>query len=106
MTGVQEEVRYCPHMVIGVQEEFSTTPLELLLENKRSRVPQVSHNFAVRTPLQQLEQTGFCWPFNNWRLTAILPMSITSTNESQNCLNPSRQQRPPLTGNRKNFEFS
>ena len=85
------------------KKRFPTAPLESPQENKRRRVPSVSHNFAVRTPLGHLKQTRFFWPFSNWRRTVFLPMSITLVTESRNCLNPSRQQCPPLTGNQRNL---
>ena len=66
----QEETH---HMVAGKTEDGA---------------PHVSHNFAVRTPLRHLKQTRFCWPFNNWRLTAILPISTTTSTEFQNCPKP------------------
>ena len=85
------------------KKRFPTAPLELLQGSKRMRAPQVSHNFAVRTPLRQLKQTRFCWPFSNWRRTLILPMSIPLVTESRNCLNPSRQQCPPSMGNQRSL---
>ena len=83
------------------KKRFLTAPLEFPQENKRRRAPQVSHNFEVRTPLRQLKQTRFCWPFNNWRRTVIQPISTTISQKSRNCLNPSRQQCPPSTGNHR-----
>ena len=49
------------------KKRFPIVPLGLLQENKRRRARQVSHKFAMRTPLRQLKQTGFCWHFINWR---------------------------------------
>ena len=101
--GVQKEIRYCPHLLTAVEEEIPyCSPGISSGQQKKARSP-ISHNFVVRTPLRQLKQTRFCWPFNNWRLTTILPMSITTITESLNCLNPSRQQCPPSTGNRRNL---
>ena len=65
VTGGPEEIRNRPHMTTGIQERIPHCPLVLRQENKRRRAPQVSNNFAVRTPLRQLKQTRFCWPFNN-----------------------------------------
>ena len=84
------------------QKRFPSDPFELRQENKKRRAPQVSHNFAVRTPPRQLKQTRFCCPFNNWRLTATLPISTTTAIESRNCPNLSQRQCPPLTGSQKN----
>ena len=38
-----------------------------------------------------MKQTKFCWPFNNWQVAVIPPMSTTTLTEYQNCLSPSRQ---------------
>ena len=84
-----------------LKKRFPSAGLELPQENKRRLAPQVSHNFAVRIPLRQLKQTRFCWPFNNWRQTVIKPSSTTISQESQNCLSPSRQQCPPWRGVRE-----
>ena len=78
-----------------------TVPQELRQENKRRRAPQVSHSFSMITPLRQLKQTRFCRPFNNWRLTATLPLSTTTSVESRNCTNPSQRQCPLLTRNQR-----
>ena len=85
------------------KKRFPTAPLEFPQENKRRRAPQVIHNFTVTTPLRHLRQTRFFWPFSNCRRTVILPMSITTVTESQNCLSPSGQQCPPSTGNQRNL---
>ena len=85
-----------------LEKRFPTAPLVLRQEKKRTRAPQVSLNFAVRIPLRQLKQTRFCWPFNNWRRTAIQPISTTISAESRNCLNPSQLQCPHLMENRRN----
>ena len=63
------------------------------------RVLQVSYNFAVRTPLQQLKQARFFWPFNSWLATAILLIFIVTSVESPN---PSQRQCPTLTGKHRN----
>ena len=86
------------------KKSFPTAPLQFPQEVKRRRAPQVSHNFAVRTPLRQLKQTKFCRPFSNWRRTVILPMSITTVTVTRSCLNPSWQQCPPSTGNQRNLD--
>ena len=75
-----------------LKTRFPTAPLVLRQENKRRHAPRVSHNFAVRIPLRQLEQTRFCWPFNNWRQTVIQPISTTTSVESRNCLNLSQPE--------------
>ena len=59
VTGGPEEIHNFPHMMTGTQEGSPTDPLVPLQENKRRGAPQVSHNFAVRTPLRQLKPTGF-----------------------------------------------
>ena len=82
---------------------FSTAPLVLHQGNKRRRAPRVSYNSAVRTPLQHLRQTIFCWSFNNWHRTVTQPISTISSAESRYCRNPSQRQCPRLMGNQKNL---
>ena len=89
MTGATEEIRNDHDMVTAVQEEIPYCSSGISSGKQMRRVPQVSHNFAVRTSLRQSKQTRFCWPFSDWRRTVILPMSITAVTESRNCLNPS-----------------
>ena len=86
-TEVQEEIPYCsPGTSLGKQKKARSTN---------------QPNFAVKSPLRQLKQTRFCWPFNNWRRTIFQPISTTST-ESRNCPKPSQRQRPHLTENQRN----
>ena len=92
VTGATEEIRHNPHAMRVTQEEIPPALLLLRQANTRRRAPQVSHNSAVRTPLPQLNQTRFCWPFNNWCRFPIQPISITTLAESQNCLNPSQRR--------------
>ena len=68
---------------------------------KRRRASQISHNFAVRTPLRQLKQTRFCWFSNKWQVTVIVPSSTTTLTEYRNCPNPWLQQCVFLIGNQK-----
>ena len=106
VTGATRETRYDPHMVTGataVQEEVPYCSSGIPSGKQKRHAPQVSQIFIVRTPLRQLKQTRFCWPSSNWRRTVILPMSITTVTDSRNCLNPSRQQCPPSTGNQRNL---
>ena len=84
-----------------LKKSFRTAPLVFRQAKKKRRTPQVSHNFAVRTPLRQLKQTRFCWTFNNWRRTAIQPISTTTSDESRNYLNLWQQQCPHLMKNQK-----
>ena len=71
------------HVVTIVQEVIPNAPLQLRQENKRRRAQQVSHSFAVKTPLPQLKQTRYCYAFNNWRRTVIRPISTTTSKESR-----------------------
>ena len=89
MTGATGEIRQCRDMVTAVEGEFSYCFSGSSSGKQKRRAAQVSHNFAARSSLRQLKQTRFCWPFINWRLTVILPMSITTVTESRNYLNPS-----------------
>ena len=61
------------------EKRFPSAPMELPQENKRRPVSQVSHNFAMKTPLRQKKQTRFCKPFNNWRRTVIQLISTKTT---------------------------
>ena len=102
VTGVPEEIRHNSHIMTATQEEipyFSPTTSSSKQKKARS---QVSLNFAVGTPLLQLRQTRFCWPFSNWRRTPIQPISKTTLAESQNCLNPSQRRRLRWMGNQRN----
>ena len=80
---------------------FLTALLEMRQENKIGRALQVNHNFSVRTPLRQLMQTKFSWPFNRWWRTVIQQISTTTSRESRNCPNPSQRQFPGLTAYQK-----
>ena len=94
-----------PKWRLKFKKRFPTAPLIFRQENKRRRTPRVSHNFAVRKPLRQLKQTRFCWPFSKGRRTVIQPNSTRISQESQNCLSPSRQQCPPSTGNQWDLNY-
>ena len=84
---------------------ISIAPFGLLQENERSRAPQDTHNFAVRSPLRQLKQTTFCWPFNSWRTTATPPTSTITLTIFRKSLNPSQRQCPNSMGNQKTLNF-
>ena len=79
-------------------------PCNFFRKTKESALHKSATIRSEKTPAT-IEADQICWPFNNWRLTAILPMSITTTTESQNCLIPSRQQCPPSTGNQRNLNY-
>ena len=102
VTGVTREIRQYPHMTTLAQEEIPyCSPSTSSGKQEKGRAPQVSHNFAVRIPLQQLKQTRFCWPFNNWRRTVFQPILTTTSVESRNCLNPSQLQCQHFMENQK-----
>ena len=103
VTGVIEETQNRHDMVTGIQEEIPYCLLDFCQENKRRSAPQIIRNFEVGTTLRQLKQTKFCWPFNNWQLTTILPMSITTKTESRKCLNHSQRKCPHLIKNQRNL---
>ena len=88
VTGATEEIRHNPHTMTVTQEEIPyCSPLLLRQANRRRRAPQVSLNFAARIPRRQLQQTRFCWPFNNWQRIPIQPISTTILADSQNSPN-------------------
>ena len=72
MTGVHEEVTYCP-------------PLVYLQGSRRKTALPVSRNSAVKTPLRRSKQTKFCWPFSSWQITTILRTSKITSTEFPNC---------------------
>ena len=92
VTGDPEEFCQFPHMTTGTQEEIPCCSPILRREKKRRRAPQVSHNFAVRTPpatieaeqiflaLQQLTTNSNSANFNN-NISRIskLPKPFTTT---------------------------
>ena len=80
-----------------LKKKTLTAPLGLIQENG-GPAPQVSNNSAVRTPLRQLKQRGFCWPFNSSPAVAKRPTSTTSSIEIPSCETHSTQQCPRLTG--------
>ena len=86
-----------------LKKKFPTALLLLRQANKRRRARQVNLNFVVRIPLQQLKQTKFCWPFNNWPRTPNQPISITVLAESRNCLNLSQRRCLRLMENQWNL---
>ena len=85
------------------QKMFPPAPLGLLQENKRRRAPQVSYNFSVRTPMRPLNQTRFRWQFNNWRLTKILPISVSKSKKSSKFPEPLTTTLPTFNGKSKKF---
>ena len=56
----------------------------------------------MSTPLRQLKQIRFCWPFNDWRRTIIQPISTTTSVKSWSCPNPSPRQCPLSRENQRN----
>ena len=97
VTRATEEISHYTHMMTTTQDEIPYCSPSTSSANKRRRAPQLSHNFAVSKPLQQLKQTRFCR-----RRTAIQPSSTTTSVESRNCLNPSQVQCPHLMENQRN----
>ena len=87
VTGVTEEIRNGHYMVTAVQEEIPYCSSGIS-SRKQKKARSTSHQFRSENTPRQLEQTRFCWPFSNCRRTVILPMSITTVTESQNCLSP------------------
>ena len=82
MTGGPEDIHNRPHRVTITHEKIPYCSLGASREKKRRRAPQVSHTFAVKTPLRQLKQTRFCRLFNNWRQAVIQPISTRTSTES------------------------
>ena len=117
VTGIQGEIRHRPDMVTAateknrnghdmvtaVQEEIPHCTSGISSGKKKKARSTSQPQFRSEKTLRQLKQTIFCWSFNNWRRAVILPMSITTVTNFQNCLNLSRQQCPPSTGKQRNL---
>ena len=54
------ELEETNHMVTGVQKEIPYCSTSTSSEKQKRRAPQVSHYFAVKTPLRQMKQTRSC----------------------------------------------
>ena len=84
VTGATEQIGNCPEMT-GVHEEVTYCPPIASSGKQKKIFLPVNRNSAVRTPLRRSKQTNFCWPFSSWRITTILrTFTITST-EFLNC---------------------
>ena len=99
------ELEETHHIVTGVQKEIPTAPLDLRQKNKRRRTLQVIYNFAVKTPLRQLERARFCWPSNNWLRTVLQPNSTTTSRESRHCPKCPTTKMPTFKGKSEKFEL-
>ena len=71
VTRVQEEISYRPHMATGIQEDIPYYSTGNLPGRQKKQALQVSHNFAVKTPLRHLKQTRYWQPFIDWPRTVI-----------------------------------
>ena len=91
VTGIQEKIPYCtPGTSAGKQKKVcSTCHPQFRSENTPATI-EADQNF---------------WPFNNWRLTVIQPVSLTTSTASRNCPNPLQQICPTLTVNRKKINW-
>ena len=69
--------------------------------SKRKRALLFKSNSAVTTPLWQLKQTTFSWPFRNWHPKATVPLSTTTSAQLLSSQTHSPQSYPHLTGNLK-----
>ena len=64
VTGATQQIPNC-HDLTGVQEEVTYCPLVHLQGSRRKTASPVNCNSAVKTPLRRSKQTKFCWPFNS-----------------------------------------
>ena len=93
VTGGSEEIRNGHDMVTEVTEEIPSCSSGISSgKQKKARSTSQPQFHSEKTPATIEADQILLAPFNRWRLTAILPMSLTTTTESQNCLIPSRQQ--------------
>ena len=101
VTGLTEETRQYPHMMTATQEEIpSCSPTTSSGKQKKARSTSQPQLRSENTPWT-FEADQILLDFNNWRRTAIQPISITISVESRNCLNPLQRQCPHLIENQK-----
>ena len=84
VTGATEQIGNC-HDMTGVHEEVTYCPLVHLQESRRKTAPPVNRNSAVKKPLRRSKQTKFCWPFSSWQITTVLWTSKITSTEFPNC---------------------
>ena len=101
MTRATKDIRNGRDMVTAVQEEIPNCSFGISSGKQRKARSTNQSQFRSENTLRQLKQTRICWPCSNWRRTVIQPISTTISQESQNCLSPSRQQCPSSTGSQR-----
>ena len=105
VTGAAAETRQYPHMMTATQEEIPyCSPTTSSGKQKKARFTSQPQFCSENTPAT-IEADQICWPFNNWRRTAIQPISKTISVESRNCLNPLQRQCPHLIENQKSSNY-
>ena len=84
VTGTTKQIGIC-HNMTGVHEEVTYCPPSTSSGKQKKNLLPVNSNSAVRTPLRRSKRTKFCWPFSSCQITTILrTFTITST-EFLNC---------------------
>ena len=79
VTGAAEQIGN-RHDMTGVHEEVTYCPLVHLQGSRRKTSPPVNHNSAVKTQLRRSKQSKFCWPFSSWQsITILRTFTIIST---------------------------
>ena len=84
VTGATERIGNC-HDMTGVDEEVTYCPLVHLQGSRRKTALPVNHNSSVKTHLRRSKQTKICWPFNSWQITTILRFFTIISTEFPNC---------------------
>ena len=84
VTGSTEQIGTC-HNMTGVHEEVTYCPLVHLQGSRRKTVPPVNLNSAVKTHLRRSKQTKFSWLFSSWQIISILRNFTILSTEFLNC---------------------
>ena len=84
VTGATEQIGNC-HDMTGVHEEVTYCPLVHFQGSRRETALPVNRKSAVRTPLRRSKQSKFCWLFSFWQVTTILRTSKITSTEFPNC---------------------
>ena len=77
VTGVQEELRQYSHMTTETQKEIPyCSPSTSSGKQNKARSTSQPQIRSENTPatIEADQVLRFCWPFNNWRRTAIQPI--------------------------------
>ena len=101
LTGVQEEVCYCPHMPTGAQGKiFHCSPGTSSGKQNKARSTIQPHFRGENTPVTTEADQILLVP-QQLTTNTIQPIPTTTSTESRKYPNRSQQQCPPLTENQR-----